>query len=424
MPAGDPIRFNEEYFGYIAGFPNGDIRLLDRAALPLLQRNAPLYEFAPYLLEKIALPSNFHLNTPPLVWLELTKRCNLTCPHCYIDGGEPRANELSTPALLRIVDDLANMGTWAIAVTGGEPTMHPDFSKIVNHIRDRGMLVGIATNGMFINEKLLASLPKTGVIVSVSLDNLHFPEHRWAKEFRSVEKAIKLCHEKGFRTNIMTNSNTRNTRVLEDLIRWARENRVSVRSVPFSPLGRGKNYPELENKTEDVNSMAEFWLEECLWEHEYHDEVGLCVGAIFNYGLSLAYMSQRCSSGRYLCYICSDGTVYPCTMCAGEKVFSPGSVRGMSINELWRSDWEIRNLNWSNFADTCASCVVNEPGVYCSGRCPATSHARHGKFFGCGCSDFEKVSTVVRTVLLQNTDLGKNDGTPIKFFRKPKNIEL
>lgn len=407
------VRFNEEYFGYIAGFSTGEVCLLKKESLSLLEANRPFSEFKNFKLEKFPLTKNFYLNTPPLVWLELTRRCNLNCPHCYINGGKARDNEMSTSEFIELIDDLAAMGTWAIAVTGGEPTMHPDFSTIVKHIRKKGMLVGIASNGMFLSEKLLEELPKDGVIISISLDNLHFPNNKWEKEFRSVEDAIKRSHEAGFRTNIMTNTNSLNSHYFADLIKWAKDNRVSVRSVPFSPLGRGKDHPELENKVNDVMKAANAWLEECLWEHEYHKEVGLCVGAIFNYGLSLAYMTNRCSSGRYLCYICADGTVYPCTMCAGEQIFSPGSIRNMPIVDLWRGNWEIRSLNWDNFEQTCNSCIVNQPGIYCSGRCPATSYARNRNFFGCGSSDFEKISTVVRSALLESTPLGKEDGRPI-----------
>src|SRR5262249_28227228 len=148
------------------------------------------------------------------------------------------------------------------------------------------------------------------------------------------------------------------------------------------------------------DDAARFWLRECQWEHEYHQRVGLCVGAIFNYGLSLSYMTRRCSSGRYLAYICADGTVYPCTMCAGEEILSPGSIREVPFSTLWRNDWEIRRYSWDNFSATCDGCVINTPDYYCASRCPAMSNARHGTLFQCGASAFEVASTVVRTALL------------------------
>src|SRR5258708_6004639 len=79
---------------------------------------------------------DFHLHTPPLVWLELTRRCNLECPHCYIDGGLAREGEMPGSEFHRLLDEFADMGVWAVAMTGGEPTLHPDFIPLVRHARD------------------------------------------------------------------------------------------------------------------------------------------------------------------------------------------------------------------------------------------------------------------------------------------------
>lgn len=408
------LRFNEEYFGYIVGYPSGDIVLAKSSAGPLLAAGATLAEIGEHLLPELEVRTGFHLRTPPLVWLELTRRCNLACAHCYIDGGLARDGEMSTAELKAVVDDLADMGVWAIAITGGEPTLHPGFVEIVNHARARNLLVGIATHGLFLNEKLLGAIPTDGVIISVSLDDLHIAGSKPDSDFRVASRALLLSKAMGFEVNIMTNTHRRNIDKLDELIGWARDHEISVRSVPFSPLGRGKRYrKELENGVEDVHKAARFWLQECEWEHEYHQRVGLCVGSIFNYGLSLAYMTRRCSSGRFLAYICADGTVYPCTMCAGEQILSAGNIRGSSFSALWRSEWKIRGFNWDNFSTTCDGCVLNTSDYYCASRCPAMSHARHGEYFGCGASSFEIASTVVRTAMLNATDLGQTTGAPL-----------
>jgi radical SAM protein with 4Fe4S-binding SPASM domain len=401
---GIPVRFNKEYFGYIAGYPVGDIVLTAPSAGPLLERGAPREALQPHVLPFLDVREGFHLNTPPLVWLELTRKCNLDCPHCYIDGGEARPDEMPASEFYRLLDEFAEMGVWGVAFTGGEPTLHPEFASLVRHARARNLLVGIATNGMFLSPGLLDALPRDGVIVSVSLDNLHVGRNH---DFQVATKAILRSQEAGFLTNVMTNTHRENIRHLGPLMDWAESHGVSVRSVPFSPLGRGKLNHHLENGTDDVELAAQFWLRECEWEHEYHKKAGLCIGLIFNYGLTLSYLTRRCSSGRYLCYVCADGTVYPCTMCAGEQILSPGSVRERPFAEFWRSDWGIRRYSWDNFKDTCNGCVINDPRYYCSSRCPAMSHARNkGELFGCGASPFEKLSAITRTAMLEKSAVG------------------
>lgn len=400
----EKIRYNEEYFGYLVGFPDGQIIITKKSAKALLESNSNFESINQHKLEQIEIKKGFFLNTPPLIWLEITKKCNLTCPHCYIDGGIERENELTTEEILEIIDDIADMGVWAIAITGGEPTLHPDFSKIVQYARKRNLLVGVATHGLHLTDKLLSELPTDGLIISVSIDDLHLKNKGSDIEFKIATDAILRCIKYGFHTNIMTNTNKKNVDKLDNLVKWAEKNEVSVRSVPFSPIGdRAKKYASvLENTPEDAYKVAKFWFKEMKWEHEYHQKVGLCVGVIFNYGLTLAYMSQRCSSGRFLSYICSDGTVYPCTMCAGEKIFSPGNLKDIKFSQLWKQQWEIREKSWDDFKETCSSCPLNSAEYYCSARCPAMSHARHNNFSSCGASPFEKVSLVVRTSMLES----------------------
>jgi radical SAM protein with 4Fe4S-binding SPASM domain len=408
---GIPIRYNQEYFGYLAGYPAGDIVLTQPSAGPLLARGAPLEEMTPHLLKNFDVREGFHLDTPPLIWLELTRRCNLSCPHCYIEGGAARENEMPASEFYRLLDEFAEMGVWAVAFTGGEPTLHPEFAGLVRHARKRRLLVGIATNGMFLTGELLDSLPRDGVIISVSLDNLHVSQER---DFTVATKAILRSQESGFLTNIMTNTNRESIHHLDKLMSWAESHGVSVRSVPFSPLGRGKRHRYLENTVDDVALAASFWLRECEYEHEYHKKAGLCVGLIFNYGLTLSSMTHRCSSGRFLCYIGADGTVFPCTMCAGEEILSPGNLRGRPFKEFWLEDWEVRKFSWHNFKETCEGCVVNDPRYFCTARCPALSHARNNRYIGCGSSDFEKLSLITRTAMLDRTEVGQTNGLRVE----------
>lgn len=401
---GVPVRYNKEYFGYIAAYPDGDIVLAKPSAGPLLESGAPRAALEPHLLSMLDVQQGFHLDTPCLIWFELTRRCNLTCEHCFIDGGDARDNEMPASEVYRLIEEFADMGVWGVSFTGGEPTLHPEFVGFVNAARRRNLLVGIATHGMFLTQELLDSIPREGVIISVSLDNLHIDGRH---DFEVATKSILRSQQSGFHTNIMTNTNSRNIHHLGELMDWAEANNVSVRSVPVTPLGRAKQHRDLENRPEHVDIAAKFWMRETEWEHEYHEQVGLCVGRIFNYGVTLGYMTSRCSSGRFLCYICADGTVYPCTMCAGEKILSAGNVRDKSFAEFWRSDWQIRHYSWDNFRSTCNGCVIDDPQYYCSGRCPATSHARHGELFGCGSSDFEKLSLITRTAMLSKTPLAQ-----------------
>ena len=57
-----------------------------------------------------------------------------------------------------------------MTLTGGEPTVHPDFLGIVHAFRNAGIDVGICTNATELDDTLIRQLATAGVRVNVSLD--------------------------------------------------------------------------------------------------------------------------------------------------------------------------------------------------------------------------------------------------------------
>lgn len=94
-----------------------------------------------------------HLSSPCLAQIDLTNRCNMRCPICFANAGvtgkvyQPSFEEIVRQ--LQVLRDLRPIPCTAIQFTGGEPTIHPDFLKIVSTARDMGFShIQIATNGI------------------------------------------------------------------------------------------------------------------------------------------------------------------------------------------------------------------------------------------------------------------------------------
>src|ERR1700704_3993540 len=97
------------------------------------------------------LPERF----PVACQWEITCRCNLRCVMCYTDCfNRPNfiRQELTTPEILRIMDELAEAGTLELCLTGGEPLARPDFFELYEHAVRSGFLVTVFTNGTLIAE--------------------------------------------------------------------------------------------------------------------------------------------------------------------------------------------------------------------------------------------------------------------------------
>jgi hypothetical protein len=113
-----------------------------------------------------------------MLWVELHRRCQAQCLHCYNDSG-PRAPRpiMTTADWRRVLDQAAELGIGMVQFIGGEPTLHPDLPDLIDHARDRGLQVEIYTNLMHISEPLWESFGR-GVRLATSWYTDDPAEHR------------------------------------------------------------------------------------------------------------------------------------------------------------------------------------------------------------------------------------------------------
>lgn len=101
---------------------------------------------------------------PLNVTIEVTRRCPLTCAHCYnnLPMGDRKAQlqELTYAEHCRIIDEMAEAGCLWILYTGGEILARKDFLDIYTHARKTGFFITLYTNGTLITPKVADYLAK------------------------------------------------------------------------------------------------------------------------------------------------------------------------------------------------------------------------------------------------------------------------
>lgn len=106
---------------------------------------------------------------PIRYFFELTYRCNLNCPYCYV-GDDRKKDELSTQQWFDIIDQIP----WYSFVTlvGGEPLIRKDFIPILEKTAKKTFgKLNVVTNGILINEEIIDAFIRTKMmLLSVSLD--------------------------------------------------------------------------------------------------------------------------------------------------------------------------------------------------------------------------------------------------------------
>lgn len=131
--------------------------------------------------------------TPLLVQMVVTRRCNLSCGYCneYDDFSPP----LPVDDLYRRIDHLADIGTVAVTLTGGEPLMHPELDKLVARVSSYGMVCTTITNGYPVTRRWIERLNAASLSwVQISIDNLE-PNDVSQKSLSKIHKKLTLMRE-------------------------------------------------------------------------------------------------------------------------------------------------------------------------------------------------------------------------------------
>jgi radical SAM protein len=127
---------------------------------------------------------------PFLVIWETTQACGLACRHCRASARPFRdPQELTTAEGLRLVEDVARMGTPLIVFSGGDPVSRPDLTELIRHAKRqdlRAATIPAATERL--TQQLVCELKDAGLDqMAVSLDYPHGALH---DSFRGVPGAF------------------------------------------------------------------------------------------------------------------------------------------------------------------------------------------------------------------------------------------
>ncbi len=137
-----------------------------------------------------ALLSSRH---PVLAHLIPMRRCNLACGYC--NEYDHTSSPVPVEVIKSRIDKLASLGTSIVTISGGEPMMHPQLDDIIHHIRLRGMIAGLISNGYYFTPERIKRLNKVGLeYLQISIDNVE-PDEVSRKSLRVLDKKLRYLSE-------------------------------------------------------------------------------------------------------------------------------------------------------------------------------------------------------------------------------------
>jgi uncharacterized radical SAM superfamily Fe-S cluster-containing enzyme len=206
-----------------------------------------------------------------LTLVEITDRCNLSCPICYADSGvedfsenshQPRRHR-SLADIERMLDAIvANEGEPQIVqISGGEPTIHPEFFQILDIAKSKPIRhLMINTNGVRIAkdknfcDRLSQYMP--GIEVYLQFDSFEAEVLRELRgaDLRSIrEQAIAHLNEfKISTTLVVTLKKGLNDHEIGKIIEYALQQQ-SVRGVTFQPIQAAGRLEQFDPKRDRYN---------------------------------------------------------------------------------------------------------------------------------------------------------------------------
>lgn len=183
--------------------------------------------------------------------VSLLDACNFRCFYCMPEDAKfARKNSWLTPTeLVQICSTLIEFGMEQIRLTGGEPTLRPEFKEIVTRISALPLKsLGLTTNGHSLTE-LLPFLKKTRCQnINISLDSLdadNFARITRSTAFTQVKGSIIAA--RGLDFNVRVNAVIArgvNDHEIFEFVQFAKDHDVEVRFLELMRIGEAR---KLEN---------------------------------------------------------------------------------------------------------------------------------------------------------------------------------
>jgi radical SAM protein with 4Fe4S-binding SPASM domain len=299
-------------------------------------------------------------NIPLDVSIELTHHCNFRCRHCFVPDFTA-SDRLSTERVLTLLDELVEMGTLGLTLTGGEVLLRPDWLRIARRARRLGFALRLFTNGALIDEDTAEAIRGLKAVVEISLHAMREEVFETITgrtgSFRKTLSGIEFLRQRGVEVVLKTTVQLENRADLSAVAAYAAE--VGATHQAFGAI--------LPKKDGNLGPIG-FRLPP--------SELKSLLLPVVEEGFHMNRETPLCAAATRYCAINSAGDVLACNIMPG----SGGNLRNRSFREIWEgSPWlntvrgiRVKDLNPCNTCDRLSYC----------GRCHAQALMEHGDLYG------------------------------------------
>ncbi|QWA20530.1 radical SAM protein [Streptomyces sp. JCM17656] len=174
--------------------------------------------------------------------LHPSRRCNLSCRHCYSLSGPEVDAALPLALLQQVTREAAGLGYRVVGVSGGEPLLYPELPPLLRTARDAGMRTTVTTNGMLLTERRLSELAPLTDVLAISLDghpDWHNRLRGNPRAFGVLDRRMKAVERSGIPCAFIKTLTLENLAELEFVVAYAQAHGAGgVQVHPWSRKGQ------------------------------------------------------------------------------------------------------------------------------------------------------------------------------------------
>lgn len=288
------------------------------------------------------------VQVPPILIFSITNRCNLHCKGCYQQAlRRSTANELSSEELRKVVREAQEIGISFFVLGGGEPLVRPEIVDIIMEYPD--IIFFMFTNGLLIDEKLLAKFRKNRNVVPVlSIEGYEDDTdgRRGQGVFKNLQRIIDMLRKNNIFYSVsitVTQSNFETVTSDTFVADLANLGCKFFLYVEYSPIKEGTSHWVISLKQRDrlmerIQKYRKQYRSLFIAVPGDEEEIGGCL-----------------SAGRGFVHIGADGALEPCPFAP----FSDANIRNTPLREALQSDFlkQIR-LNHEQLKETEGGCAL------------------------------------------------------------------
>jgi len=326
------------------------------------------------------------------LYFYLTEGCNLACRHCWMgprfDASGSHYPTLPVESFETAIREAKPLGLSGVKLTGGEPLLHPHFTRLLEIVRREDLKLTIETNGLLCTPKIAAEIARSpNRFVSVSLDGTDAATHEWVRgvpgSFAAARQAVRNLVAAGIRPQVIFTVMRNNAGQVDAMVRLVEESgAASLKFNLVQPTARGKKMHDA-HETLTVGELIE------LGRHVERELAPQAKVKIFFHHPHAFRALYRIASGDG-CSACgvfgilgviASGHYALCGI--GEQVpdLIFGEVGRDRLDEVWRENAVLKALREGlpdRLEGVCRRCLMKR---YCLGSCVAQNYYSTGSLW-------------------------------------------